>query len=174
MARYLLDTNHLSLAVKQDSVVAQRIFEARLAGIRLGTCLPVLCETEAGIRQVRHKSKYRRDLNQLLGQIRIWPMDLETTRHYGDIYYDLRRRGRVLSQVDIMVAALARQIDNSHDGSRFCSCFRCPNGRLVEALTRQETPASHSPCWRVGFPLVATPGCSKETAPSSRRCRERS
>ena len=104
-AAYLLDTNH----VDRTSVVGQRIFEARLAGVRLGTCLPVLCEIEAGMRQVRHKVKYRRELNQLQVQLRLWPIDLTTARIYGDLYMELRRSGRDLCQVDIMVAALARQ-----------------------------------------------------------------
>jgi predicted nucleic acid-binding protein len=110
MPAYLLDTNHVGLAVDRASKVAQRIFETRLAGVRLGTCLPVLCEIEAGMRQVRHKVKYRRDLNHLLLQLRLWPIDLKTARIYGDLYMELRRRGRVLSQVDIRVAALARQM----------------------------------------------------------------
>ena len=110
MAAYLLDTNHVGMAVDRTSRVGQRIFEARLAGVRLGTCLPVLCEIEAGMRQVRHKVKYRRDLNHLLRQLRLWSIDLKTARIYGDLYMELRRRGRVLSQVDIMVGALARQM----------------------------------------------------------------
>jgi predicted nucleic acid-binding protein len=72
--------------------------------------LPVLCEIEAGIQQVRRKAKYRRDLNHLLRQLRLWPIDLKTTQLYGVIHMELRRRGRVLSQVDIMAAALARQL----------------------------------------------------------------
>src|SRR6266446_970411 len=110
MPAYLLDTNHVGLAVDRASLVGQRIVEARLAGIRLGTCLPVLCEIEAGMRQVRRKAKYRQDLNHLLLQLRLWPIDLKTARIYGDLYMELRRRGRVLSQVDIMIAALARQM----------------------------------------------------------------
>jgi tRNA(fMet)-specific endonuclease VapC len=110
MRAYLLDTNHVGMAVNRESAVGQRIYEARLKGVRLGTCLPVLCEVEAGMRQVRHKLKYRRDLNHLLRQLRLWSVDLRTARIYGDIYIELRRRGRVLSQVDIMVAALARQM----------------------------------------------------------------
>jgi tRNA(fMet)-specific endonuclease VapC len=110
MPAYLLDTNHLGMAVDRASLVGQRIFEARLTGVRVGTCLPVLCEIEAGMRQVRRKVKYRRDLNHLLRQLRLWSIDLKTTRIYGDLYMELRRRGRVLSQVDIMLAALARQL----------------------------------------------------------------
>ena len=74
MAVYLLDTNHVGLAVDSASLLGQRVAEARLAGIRLGTCLPVLCEIEAGLRQVRRKVKYRRDLDHLLLQLRLWPM----------------------------------------------------------------------------------------------------
>lgn len=110
MPAYLFDTNHVGMAVDRASVVGQRIFEARLEGLRLGTCLPVLCEIEAGMRQVRHKVKYRRDLNHLLLQLRLWSIDLKTTQVYGDLYMELRREGRALSQVDIMVAALARQM----------------------------------------------------------------
>ena len=110
MAGYLLDTNHVGLAVDRTSLVGQRIVDARLAGIRLGTCLPVLCEIEAGLQQVRRKAKYRQDLNHLLLQLRLWPIDFKTARIYGDVYSELRRKGRVLSQVDIMIASLARQL----------------------------------------------------------------
>jgi tRNA(fMet)-specific endonuclease VapC len=110
MAGFLLDTNHVGLAVNPVSTVGQRIFEARIAGQRLGTCLPVLCEIEAGIAQVRNRSKYRRDLNHLFRQLRLWPIDQFATRYYGEIFTYLRRRGRVLSQLDMMVAALARQM----------------------------------------------------------------
>ena len=109
MPVYILDTNHVGMAVDRTSRVGRRIFEARLAGVRLGTCLPVLCEIEAGIQQVRHKAKYRRDLKHLMLQLRLWPIDLKTTQIYGELYMELRRRGRILSQVDLMVAALARQ-----------------------------------------------------------------
>lgn len=95
MPSYLLDTNHVGLAVDQTSLVGQRIVEARLAGVRLGTCLPVLCEIEAGLRQVRRKVRYRRDLNHLLLQLRLWPIDLKTARIFGDIYTELRQAGRV-------------------------------------------------------------------------------
>jgi tRNA(fMet)-specific endonuclease VapC len=49
-------------------------------------------------------------LDHLLRQIRIWPLDPSTAHLYGIIYADLKRRGRVLSQVDIMLAALSRQM----------------------------------------------------------------
>jgi len=47
----------------------------------------------------------------LFRQVRIWPLNLATARLYGEIHFDLKRRGKVLSQVDMMLAALARQMN---------------------------------------------------------------
>ena len=105
---YLLDTNHLGAAVTTASPVRQRLIQARRSGARVGTCVPVLCELEAGIQQVHDPARLRQQLDRLLHQIVIWPIDRTTARAYGELYTDLRRRG-VLSQVDIMLAALARQ-----------------------------------------------------------------
>jgi len=70
----------------------------------------VLCELEVGIQQVRRPDEYRQNLHRLLRHVRIWPIDLETARLYGEIYLKLRRAGKVLSPVDKMLAALARQM----------------------------------------------------------------
>ena len=43
--------------------------------------------------------------------MRVWPLPGEVARLYGEIFRDLRSRGRVLSQVDMILAALARQMD---------------------------------------------------------------
>ncbi len=109
-AGYLLDTNHLSRAVTPASSVRQRITDLRQRGVKVGTCVPVLCEIEAGIQQVSQPDVYRLNLERLLRQIRVWPIDPSTARIYGVIHHDLRRRGRVLSQVDMMLAALGRQM----------------------------------------------------------------
>lgn len=42
-------------------------------------------------------------------KIPVWPIDQETARIYADIYHELRRKAVILSQVDMMVASLARQ-----------------------------------------------------------------
>lgn len=76
----------------------------------LGTCIPVLCEVEAGIQHVKHPVAYYADLRHVMRLVRVWPLDLTTARLYGEIHSDLRRRGRALSQVDMMLAALARQM----------------------------------------------------------------
>ena len=109
MPDYLLDCNHLSAALRKVSPVRERIQLGRSAGERFISCHPVLCELEVGIQRTSKPDENRRRLTQLLGHVRLWSLDNETTRIYGAIYLELRRKGRVLSQVDIMLAALARQ-----------------------------------------------------------------
>ncbi len=110
MARYILDTNHLSAAVRPGSAIRQKIRQVQDEGARVGTCVPVLCELEVGASQVRDPDLYRKLLKLFMARIPVWPIDQETASIYADVYHELRRKSRVLSQVDMMVAALARQM----------------------------------------------------------------
>jgi tRNA(fMet)-specific endonuclease VapC len=79
-------------------------------GASVGTCIPALCELEVGARQVRDPASYRKSLARLLTALRIWALDEETALLYGEVYHQLREKGCVCSQVDMMQAALARQL----------------------------------------------------------------
>jgi len=111
MPGFLLDANHLSDALRPVSRVRDRVGQLRLKGVRVGTCVPVICELEAALPSGNRGEVYRRALQRLLGRVRLWPLEREIGHLYGQIYQDLRKRGRVLSQVDIMLAALAKQMD---------------------------------------------------------------
>jgi len=110
MTRYLLDTNHLSAPLNNDAGIQQGLRDARLRGDRVATCVPVLCELQAGIAFTAQRAQNQHRLSQLLRQVRLWPLDADTAFFYGELFYELRRKGRALSQVDIMLAALARQV----------------------------------------------------------------
>jgi predicted nucleic acid-binding protein len=43
-----------------------------------------------------------------LKRVRVWPLEQETAQIYGELFADLRRQGKVLSQVDLMLAAMAK------------------------------------------------------------------
>ena len=110
MAAWHLDTNHLGAAVKPVSPIREKIERAYRNGERIGTCLPVICEWQAGIQELKRKESYRQTVRILLRTVRIWPLDVGTTERYGEVFQELRKRGKALSQVDMMVAALARQM----------------------------------------------------------------
>lgn len=109
MAGFLLDTNHLGEALRPVSRVRDQIGQLHLAGIRVGTCVPVLCELHAGLLADDRGDKYRRALDRLLGRVRVWPLDNDLARLYGQVFQEARKLGRVLSHVDMILFALARQ-----------------------------------------------------------------
>jgi tRNA(fMet)-specific endonuclease VapC len=109
MADFLLDCNHFAAAIRKVSVMRDRLQQARKNGKKFGSCFPVLCELEAGIQQTTDPDAYRKRLGYVLKHVRLWPLDHETTRLYGAVYRELRQQGRVLSQVDMILAALIRQ-----------------------------------------------------------------
>jgi tRNA(fMet)-specific endonuclease VapC len=111
MAGYLLDTNHLGDALRRRSVVRRRLTDAHRSGARIGTCVSVLCEVDAGLAQIVTSERCYRTMQRVLSFVRIWPVEPTLATIFGDIYLDLRRRGRVLSHVDILLAALARQMN---------------------------------------------------------------
>lgn len=45
----------------------------------------------------------------MLRVIRVWPLEPAIARVYAEVHAALRAKGRVLSAVDIMLAALARR-----------------------------------------------------------------
>jgi tRNA(fMet)-specific endonuclease VapC len=107
--RYLLDTNHLSAYLDRQAVLEQRIDELLRAGDRFGICLPVLCKYRAGIRLGRRYQQNLRRLQAALSVLRLWPVDEETAIEFADIYRELRTSGQMMSQFDLLIAALARQ-----------------------------------------------------------------
>jgi predicted nucleic acid-binding protein len=113
MARYLLDTNHLGAALDGVSGFRERLYQSVQAGSRFGTCVPALCELETGIRQTRRLDHNRRILAVLLRQVRIWPLEPTIAPLYAELYHELRTQGRVLSQVDMLLVALARSMGST-------------------------------------------------------------
>lgn len=110
MARSLVDTNHLGAAPDARSTARERTFQARRAGHRFGTCVPVLCELETGRLHTRRCDQNRRILAVLLRAVRIRPLEPSIAPLHAEIDHEPRDRGRVLSQVDRMLAALSRSM----------------------------------------------------------------
>lgn len=111
MAGFILDTNHLSPALLRVSEIRDRIHQFRRTGHRFGTCIPVLCELEVAIQQTNRPESCRRYLSQVRKVVRLWPVDRETVQLFGELSLYLRRRGRILSHVDIVLAAMAKHMN---------------------------------------------------------------
>jgi predicted nucleic acid-binding protein len=107
MTRYLLDTNHVSEGIQKVSHIRDRLQQSNREGNKFGTCAPVLCELEVGVQQLVDPTAARRRLDAVLEIVRLWSIDVDVARIYGTLYRELKRRGRALSQVDLMLGSLA-------------------------------------------------------------------
>jgi tRNA(fMet)-specific endonuclease VapC len=105
---YLLDTNHVSAAINPVSPLRDRLFQRHRQGVRFRTCIPVICEVEVGIQDSSQLDSYRRQLDHLIRKVKLIPLEVAMAREYGDVYRELRRRGRAMSQVDMLLAAMVR------------------------------------------------------------------
>jgi tRNA(fMet)-specific endonuclease VapC len=107
MSRYLLDTNAVADCIFRRRGVADRVRSARLAGHKIGTGVPVLAELFAGIEYSATRDANMDVVNRNLRLFRLWPFTDYAAREYGRLYAHLRRLGRTVQTVDLMVAATA-------------------------------------------------------------------
>jgi tRNA(fMet)-specific endonuclease VapC len=107
--RHLLDTNHLSAYLDRQPALEQRIDAGLRVGDRFGICLPVLCEYRAGIRLSRRSRQNLARLQAALALLHLWPTDEQTAAEFAKLFQELRSVGRMLSQFDLLIAAVARQ-----------------------------------------------------------------
>jgi predicted nucleic acid-binding protein len=111
MTRYLLDSNHLGPAIRRVSLLPQRIEARHRLGDRIGTSVLVLYEIEAGLRHMESPHGHRHRLGNLMTVVRLWPTNESLTESFGEISALARRRGRSLSFVDLVLAAMALQLN---------------------------------------------------------------
>jgi tRNA(fMet)-specific endonuclease VapC len=112
MTRYLLDTNAMGDFIDHRKGVDARVRDARMRGAVIGTCMPVAAELFFGAESSASREINRPRVVRALSRIRCWPFDRLAVEESGRIAAELRRIGRPMQQIDIMIAAIARSISN--------------------------------------------------------------
>jgi tRNA(fMet)-specific endonuclease VapC len=110
MSKYLLDSNAVADCLFQRRGVDQRVVQARRQGHVIGTALPVVAEVLAGIEYSQSRERNLLTVNRKLLLFRLWPLSLDVAREYGRLFAELRRQGRPMQVIDMMVAATARTL----------------------------------------------------------------
>jgi tRNA(fMet)-specific endonuclease VapC len=110
--RYLLDTGIMGDFINRRRGVDRLAAEARTRGDRVGTCWPVIGELWFGVERSVTRELNRERLIRALSRIPKWPFEDEAAQHFGRIRHELRRDGRVMSVVDMQLAAIAFALGN--------------------------------------------------------------
>jgi tRNA(fMet)-specific endonuclease VapC len=112
MKRFLLDTNAAADCIFRRRGVDTRVRQARLKGAKIGIGVPVLAELLAGIENSASRDKNLEVLNRHLQLFRIWPFTTDAARVYGKLFAELRRAGRMVPSMDLMIASIALVLGN--------------------------------------------------------------
>lgn len=118
---YLLDTNIVSYWMRGDVAVVRRIrerppAELALAAITLGEVLYGIARSSTKRRERRRK------IEQIASLVRVCPFDEDAAEPYANLRADLEKQGRVISERDTQIAAiaLAQQLTVvTHNGREF-------------------------------------------------------
>ena len=105
--RYLLDTGPAFDFLFKRKGVDERVAQAKRAGAKIGICVPVLGEIVGGLEASGSRDASWAVARPRLAKLVCWPYDPDAAYEYGRIFADLKKRGRVIQQIDMQIAAVA-------------------------------------------------------------------
>ena len=74
--------------------------------------MPVVAELFFGVEWSSSRDENNKKIRRALQKVLCWPFNYHAAEEYGRIAADLKRRGRVIGQNDIQIAAIAKSIGN--------------------------------------------------------------
>lgn len=131
MRRYLVDTGIAQDFINRRNGVRERVDAARHKGNRIGICTPVLGELCSGVEGSTSRDRNLHRLRLALSRLVGWLYTNEAAEQFGRVFAELRRIGRPMQQIDIMVAAIAFSLGNCTVVSKDLDLSTVP-GLMVE------------------------------------------
>jgi tRNA(fMet)-specific endonuclease VapC len=107
MTRSLLDTGTAGDYIHRRRDVYERVREAATGGHRIGIGLPVLAELWYGVENSSTRERNAERLRRVLSDLIIWPLTEPAAEEYGRIAAELKRIGRPIGKIDMLIAAIA-------------------------------------------------------------------
>lgn len=111
MTRFLLDTNAMGDLMNHRYGVDLRAKKASQDGGVLGTCEVVAAELFFGVENSSDREANMNVLNRTLAGMRTWPLTRSASREFGKISAFLKKNGRPIGALDVMIAAIALTTD---------------------------------------------------------------
>lgn len=112
MTRYLLDTNAVGDLMNHRLGVDVRAKEARKRGAVIGTCEPVVAELFFGVENSTSRDENMVILRRALVGLKCWPLTRSASQEFGRLATALKRAGRVIGPLDILIASIALTLPN--------------------------------------------------------------
>ena len=110
MKRFLFDTGIAGMYISRIANIRERSMEEAARGNRIGISLINLAELYYGVENSTTKEKNLKRLTAHLQHFTIWPFTQAAAREFGRLATILKKIGRPMQQIDIMIAAVAMTI----------------------------------------------------------------
>lgn len=104
--RYLLDTNIVSLLLKNHPAIRERVLQLPLGALAISSV--TLGELEFGLAKRGQPQALRRLVHNFLQHVDVLPWVAETAQHYGELRARCQAQGVTLGALDMMIAAQAQ------------------------------------------------------------------
>ena len=112
MRRFLLDTGIAADYMNRRRGVREKAIAEVASGNRIGICVPVLVELWFGVENSASRERNLQRLIVATSDWTVWPYDERAAKEFGRIAAVLKRQGRIIQQVDMMIAAIALCLGN--------------------------------------------------------------
>jgi len=107
MTRFLLDTGSAGDYINRRHDVYEQARAAVTRGHRVGIGLPVLAELWFGVENSSSRDRNAERLRRVLPDLIVWPLTEQAAEVYGRVAAELRRTGRPIGKIDMLIAAIA-------------------------------------------------------------------
>ena len=109
-SRYLLDTGPAFDFMFRRRGVYEHAQQLRRRGAKIGITTPVFGEIIAGVEGSDSRERTWEVVRRTIRKFVLWPYDKPAAYEFGCLFADLRRRGRPMQQIDVMIAAVAKTL----------------------------------------------------------------
>lgn len=112
MKKLILDSGIVSAYMNRRDDIFERLQAEVRLGTRIGTCVPILAEIAFGIELSASRDRNMAIFLRNLQSLTVWPFDERAAFSYGAIAAELRKIGRPMQTIDMMLAAVASNLTN--------------------------------------------------------------
>src|SRR5258708_35267707 len=113
MTRFLLDTGIAGDYIHRRRGVYAKARQAITDGDRVGIGVPVLAELWFGVENSSSRDRNAERLRRVLPDLVVWPLTEQAAEEYGKIAATMKRAGRPIGKIDMLIAAIALSLGNT-------------------------------------------------------------
>jgi len=104
-----------------------RVREARSNGAVIGTCEPVVAGLFFGVEKSDTRDDNLDRLQRALPGLKCWPLSRAASREFGRLMANLKREGKLIGPMDVLIAAIALTLPDCVVVSNDSDLLRIPS-----------------------------------------------